>query len=499
MMEHYFLEGSLLEMHERYQDAIREYSRALRFGTTSGAVHYAIAKCFRALGQDDSALVHAQESVRRDPRNIGAQLQYGELLLENGSFYPALEQFEKIIEHEPNNSEVRYMLARMWQHRDPERAIMHYEYIRQNLGDNFDALLNLSEIYLNNRRYNRAIDVIQQLLELGPVNPDIYRLLGDTYLRAERFDDAIALIDDASGRLATDSIVELYFIDQFELVGERLEQHYEAPSGLRSYVQALATRGPEILPESWRIRFYSGLALLHLDDSRRADSLIAFALRNRNVAADDWLAAANVYIDRKQYERVLSVLGPTAGRYSDTDVLLDIGIAFARTGRNDSAERYLRRSIDLDEGNAAAWAELGSMYLRQERFGAGLASYEKAIAYAPDNPQFQNDCAAILAERGLHLDRALALAREALYAEPENEEFLATMGWIYFRLDDFERALQYIQRSIAIGGAGPLVWEHLGDIQRARGDLASAREAYQRALKLVPGNSELQKKLNGVR
>jgi tetratricopeptide (TPR) repeat protein len=498
-MEHYFLEGSLLEMRERYEDAIREYSRALRFGTTPGAVHYAIAKCFRALGQDDSALVHAQESVRRDPRNIGAQLQYGELLLENGNFYPALEQFEQIIGQEPNNSEVRYMLARMWQQRDPERAIMHYEYIRQNLGDNFDALLNLSELYLNHRHYNRAIDVMQQLLELGPVNPDIYRLLSDTYMRAERFDEAIALIDDASERLASDSIVELYFIDQFELVGERLEEHYEAPPGLRSYVQALAARGPEILPGSWRIRFHSGLALLHLDDSRRADSLIAFALRNKSVAADDWLAAAKVYIGRKEYERVLSVLGPTAGRYADSDVLRDIGVAYARTGRNDSAERYLRRSLDLDEANAAAWAELGNMYLRQERFGAGLASYEKAITFAPDNPQFQNDCAAILAERGIHLDRALTLAREALQAEPENEEFLATMGWIYFRLNDFERALQYIQRSVAIGGAGPLVWEHLGDVQRARGDLASAREAYRSALKIVPGNHELQKKLDGVR
>jgi tetratricopeptide (TPR) repeat protein len=99
----------------------------------------------------------------------------------------------------------------------------------------------------------------------------------------------------------------------------------------------------------------------------------------------------------------------------------------------------------------------------------------------------------------MRLDRALEMAKRALEMEPENENFLDTVGWIYFKLEDYDRALQYIRRSVAIGGASADVIGHLADVQKARGDIAAARENYQRALRIDPGNSGLRKKLEGLK
>jgi tetratricopeptide (TPR) repeat protein len=499
LVEHYFLEGSILEMREKYKEAIREYQYALRFDSAPGAVYYAIAKCYRAIGRDDSALTYASQAVELDSENTGARTQYAELLLENGRLYASVMQYEKVIEQEPNNTEVRYTLARLWQRRDPDRSIQHYEYIRQRLDNSFDALLNLSELYLDRRQYNKAIDVMRDVLEFGITTPDIFRLLTDTYMRAGRYDEAIAMIDEATTRLVSDSLVEVYIIEQLDKVNSRLIESRTPPLGLRNLATALASRGGELLPSSSRVRLHSGLVLLRLKEEYRADTLIAHALLDTILTQTDWSTAAGIYIADKEYSRGLQVLIPSSMRFDDAEVSYRLGALYAGAGRIDSATRYLRRAITLDESNAGAWAELGAVYSSEGNVGAGLASYEKAIFYDPDNPDYRNACALLLAERNIHLDRALELARQALHVEPENENYLHTLGWIYYRLEDYDRALQYIQRSVAIGGAGPRVIEHLGDVQRARGDLASARDAYQQALKSDPGNHTLLEKLDAVK
>jgi tetratricopeptide (TPR) repeat protein len=128
-----------------------------------------------------------------------------------------------------------------------------------------------------------------------------------------------------------------------------------------------------------------------------------------------------------------------------------------------------------------------------------MSAYEKAVFYAPDNPAYLNNYAYLLANRNLRLDRALEMAKRALEEEPENENFLDTVGWIYFKLEDYDRALQYIRRSVAIGGASADVIGHLGDVQKATGDIVSARESYERALRIDPENRELRKKLDGLK
>ena len=51
-------------------------------------------------------------------------------------------------------------------------------------------------------------------------------------------------------------------------------------------------------------------------------------------------------------------------------------------GRADSAEKYLRASLALEEENSPAWGRLGLLYIRQGKPGASDAAYDQAF-YSP--------------------------------------------------------------------------------------------------------------------
>jgi tetratricopeptide (TPR) repeat protein len=69
------------------------------------------------------------------------------------------------------------------------------------------------------------------------------------------------------------------------------------------------------------------------------------------------------------------------------------------------------------------------------------------------------------------------------------------MGWVYFQMGDYEKALQYIQRSIEISESSAEVLEHLGDVYEKLGQMELAIQYWEKAKKLEPDRESVLKKL----
>ena len=100
-----------------------------------------------------------------------------------------------------------------------------------------------------------------------------------------------------------------------------------------------------------------------------------------------------------------------------------------------------------------------------------------------------------LAERGIQLERALAMATEAVRQEPENASYLDTIGWVYYRLGKYDEAEKYIARAIATGHASSAVHEHMGDIYFKMGEKEKAEKFWRQALEMNSDNPVLRNKL----
>jgi len=72
-----------------------------------------------------------------------------------------------------------------------------------------------------------------------------------------------------------------------------------------------------------------------------------------------------------------------------------------------------------------------------------------------------NDYAYIIAERHNsslnELNYALELAKQAITMEPNNAAFLDTIGWIYFKMGNYNISQQYMEKSLNINEDNPVI------------------------------------------
>ena len=88
-------------------------------------------------------------------------------------------------------------------------------------------------------------------------------------------------------------------------------------------------------------------------------------------------------------------------------------------------------------------------------------------------------------DHGVHLGRALALARQAQRARPsiDGDDVL---GWALARNGRCAEALPYSQRALRLGTLDALKFFHRGMIERCLGHDSDARGWFGRALRLNP-------------
>lgn len=94
--------------------------------------------------------------------------------------------------------------------------------------------------------------------------------------------------------------------------------------------------------------------------------------------------------------------------------------------------------------------------------GAAAPWFDQALLARPDDAELQNAVAYALAEAGEDLARAEGLVRSALETEPENPDYLDTLGWTLCQAGRVEEGSEWLRRAVeAEQEADPVVAEHL--------------------------------------
>jgi membrane associated rhomboid family serine protease len=100
--------------------------------------------------------------------------------------------------------------------------------------------------------------------------------------------------------------------------------------------------------------------------------------------------------------------------------------------------------------------------------GEAMRMFEQALAARPGDPVLANAVAYGLAEAGRELGRAKDLVRGALEVEPENPDYLDTLGWIQCRQGDVDDGKATLERADALSdGAVAEIRQHLDACESA--------------------------------
>lgn len=141
--------------------------------------------------------------------------------------------------------------------------------------------------------------------------------------------------------------------------------------------------------------------------------------------------------------------------------------------------------IDLLYGRAMAAESIDRIDLLEQDLRA-------ILKIDPKHAQTLNALGYTLTDRTDRHQEALVLINQALELEPNDPFFLDSLGWVYYRLGDLEKAEQYLKQAVAIQ-TDPEFLAHLGEVLWQRGEQREAKKIWQQGLEYDAENPLLLK------
>ena len=115
----------------------------------------------------------------------------------------------------------------------------------------------------------------------------------------------------------------------------------------------------------------------------------------------------------------------------------------------------------------------------------------------------------MLADRGMKLPEALKMIQKAVNQQPANAAYLDSLGWVYYKMGDYELAESNLRSAVERDQTDGTVHMHLGDLYEKTGRIRQAAAQWKQSLDEFAKSSKadvepsdvakVQKKLENVR
>jgi tetratricopeptide (TPR) repeat protein len=119
--------------------------------------------------------------------------------------------------------------------------------------------------------------------------------------------------------------------------------------------------------------------------------------------------------------------------------------------------------------------------------------FRKALSLNPTQPQVLNYLGYSLIEKNTNLDEALDMIERAVKESPDSGYIVDSLGWGYYKLGEYEKAVPNLERAAELMPIDPIVNDHLGDVYWMVGRKTEAEFQWRRALSFDPEEEEIQR------
>jgi tetratricopeptide (TPR) repeat protein len=519
----HFIEGSALDAKGSFAEAILEYQEAI-LQDPNATVYYTISRDYMLLGKFDRAIETAEEAVRLDPQNILYRENLGTLYFNISKPDLAISEYEKIVSIDSNYTAAYFALARLYQSAQPQKSITIYEKMLDKNGDQLEVLFLCAQLYSSLGRFDEAAAKYKRMLDLDPSNKPLQKQLAETYAKGGRLDKAQALLETMIETDTTDievvaSLADVYldqkqFQKSIELYQRLLSSGIKNTEikfrvgvgffGLTEHDSTLTLKAIGIFqemrnesPGDWRPLWYLGAIAANQHKDSLAGIYFEQVTKLEEHHGDAWWFFGTSLFEQGKYDSVLGEMDK-AQKFLPNDFRFYLlqGLALTRMDKQEEALPSLSRAYKLNPKDLNTLSTFALTLDGLHRYKESDKIYEDGLVQFPKSALLLNNYSYSLSERGLQLKRALQMASEAVTAEPDNASYLDTYGWVFYKLEKYEDAAVYIEKSIATGKASSVVHEHLGDIYQKLGKKEKALDLWKKALEMDPKNEAAKAKIS---
>jgi len=473
------LRTALAEMYEaaeRTDLATSEYRRVAELNPVSEAGLAARNQiAWQRIKANDvgTARIDLDAILADEPGNVRA-LQLRSILNYADSRYDeTVADLRIVLANDPKQDRSLLLLARTYHQQGLNaQAADSYRRVLELSPDDEDALHELTTLAVEQRDFPAAEDLLRRRLENDPDDVQVKSLLIEVLAAQDELGEAEALSREL---MASEAGVT---VGAFQL-GRILQGNQQYEESAVAYRKAL-----EGAPESAVALEGLVFSLVQAGDGAAArkflDARIAAnpdEIAGRYLLANIAAEAGDANTARRLYGEVLELTPQFAGAY--------LAIARTHDGDPEAQAAVYRRGLAALPGNAQFGLLLGSIHERRGEYEDAIAVYEALLKVNPDAVLIRNNLAATLLDRSADpASYRRALEMVGVFSESQNPVLLDTLGWANYRTGNLPRAVQYLERAVAMENAArlPVIYYHLGIAYSAAGDVIAARQELTRAI-----------------
>lgn len=458
----------------RRVEAVAEFERLAKQSPDDRAPRTRLVAAYQATNRVPDAQKILNDALKKNPKDLDALLQRGELFLAAGKYLEAEADLNNVVHTNADSPEVHYALAKLHEARGAagrqRQELSEALRLNPNL---LQARIELSRSLVSDNAGQAAVDVLEaapagqkNLVAVAELRNWALLLQGKEAEAQKGVNQGLATVR-TSTFLMQDAVLKVRakrYADGRESLHEALAKNPEEMRAYQLLVASYRTQNQlhgavvEVKayvaqhPKSADLEYLLGNLLLETGDKVQAKQAltIAKALKPESDAADLSLAQidllqANWNDARRQLTSILS-----------------------SKGENAQAEQWLGM-LEASSGNPAA----------------AIKYFRKVLETKPDNAVALNNLAYLLSENGDQTQEALKCAQRAVELDPKNPEFVDTLGWVLFHRGVYGGAVTHLERATSLKSTA-IGQYHLAMAYYKAGQEARGRTALQAGLRMDP-------------
>ncbi|MBZ0108363.1 MAG: tetratricopeptide repeat protein [Candidatus Scalindua rubra] len=488
------------------EESFKYYKKALEIDEDEHMARMGLATILVGLKGYEKAIEQFKLVIKKVPTFIRARQSLAALYLQMGRFKDAIEQSVEILKIDPDTTQAYMILARS------------YSYI-DNFDDAIKSISKFIEIEESSFEGNYLLGTFQ--IASGDI-----KSAKDTIGKAESIDTgrgnmmiASALINHIEGNHDTAEIYlkkaqevtpEIHhpminiFLTNLYLSQEKVKSAEESLKISDNFINGFRSKNLDLKSngEIEKSFAYTNLAIFFYLNKWYDKTIkmcdAALALHPDNPIT--MYVKGKTLIDKKDFSQAFIQLEKTVEIQPDfISPHYDLAKLYLLMGETDNSVEEYKRLADLDPENASVRLSIGNIYSRQGKIDKAIEAYQQVIALAPDSPVGYNELAYHYAESETNLDEGLEYALKATKLAPNDAAILDTLGWIYFKKNNFIKAIESLKSAVASRQNSPTMRFHLGMAYYRSNDLKNALNEFKNSLEISARFQEASKAKDMIR
>ena len=482
---HYFMQGEFLLNQGNYALAVLEFQDALDIDPNSSTIHVSIADAYRRLGRSKRAEDHLEIAIDLNPKDLSGRELLGQLYLVNRQYEKALAQFLALSKIDENNDNYLtiigdlHKLQKQW-----DKSIDFFLKAFEINPQNFKALESAMQVSLSTESFEKAEEVCKKLVQYNSNNISYWLTYKQITAYNRNYEStllAISEIERLQGRTINLTLEKSAVLQEMNDIDSAIKILLEAHN-----------------PDSAKLDIIKQLVSLYLEKENFIDATVFNKVLLQEFSNDPsgYINAAIISLNNNSPEEAIKYLEPNIEKYiNNYSALYLVGTSYFQIKNLSSAERYLNLSLKIYPQSRSSKHTLAMIYDQTGRWIKSDSLYLELIKTDSTDAQAYNNFAYSLVERKANLELALEMSLIANKIRPNSAPYLDTLGWIYFHLEQFEKSLEYVQKSYSMDSTNPIIVEHLADILKATNQISKANLIYLQAIDIGGDSLQIKQKM----